>query len=397
MSDAILVLNAGSSTIKVGVFERSGQAGVKLLCKGLLDDHGAEPRLQIKDAGGGVLFDGKSSSTGGEDGLLNDLLNWADSYLAADALRAIGHRVVHGGPDYVDPVQLDEEVLNALAALAPLAPLHQDRCLAPVRAIKALRPDLPQIACFDTAFHHRLPPRARRFAVSRNLEALGLRRYGFHGLSYDYIARRLAELSPMLAAKRTVVAHLGSGASLCAMRNGVSVDTTMGLTPLDGLVMGTRCGAIDPGVLLYLQEVHGLDAEELGRTLYEQSGLLGLSGISADMRVLLASDDPRAAEAVDLFVGRAVREIAAMASSLGGLECLVFTAGIGEHGAAIRGLICAELNWLGVMIDPQKNASSQASIAAASSNVDVRVIPTSEETTIARQCAELLASAGYQA
>lgn len=390
MSDAVLVLNAGSSTIKVGLFEVSGQNEPKLLCKGLLDEHGAEPRLLIKDPQGLVLFDRHRTSKGGEDGLLNDILNWVDAYLVSDDLLAIGHRVVHGGPDFVRPIQLSNEVTDALQALAPLAPLHQTRCLTPVRAIKALRPEMPQIACFDTAFHHALPALTRRFAVPRHLEDMGIRRYGFHGLSYEFIARRLAEISPELVEKRTVVAHLGSGASLCAMRNGVSVDTTMGLTPLDGLMMGTRCGAIDPGVLLYLQQVHGMSADELTHLLYEQSGLLGVSGLSADMRTLLASADPRAAEAIDLFVFRAAREISAMANSLNGLECLVFTGGIGESGAGIREQICKQLSWLGVVLDPPKNSRSEDCIAASTSTIDLRVVPTSEETTIARGCVEFL-------
>jgi acetate kinase len=249
---------------------------------------------------------------------------------------------------------------------------------------------LPQIACFDTAFHHGLAPSTSRFAIPRRFDQKGIRRYGFHGLSFEFIARRLAEISPELAGKRTVVAHLGNGASLCAMRDGASIDTTMGLTPLDGLMMGTRCGAIDPGVLLYLQQELGMSVGEVERTLYQESGLLGVSGISSDMRVLLASEDPHAAEAVELFTFRVAREIAAMANSLSGLECLVFTGGIGEHASQIRQAICERLRWLGAEIDPAANERADMRIHSAPSRVDVLVIPTNEEATIARNCLALL-------
>jgi acetate kinase len=391
MSDAILVLNAGSSTIKFGLFEIAPD-GPTLLCKGLLDEHDATPQLTIKAHDGEVLFDKQQPDRGDEAGLLDDILRWVDGYLACDELIAIGHRIVHGGADFVAPVLIDEKVLAALDALTPLAPLHQPRSLQPIRPLLALRPELPQIACFDTAFHHDLGPLARRFAIPRKYDAMGIRRYGFHGLSYQFIAHRLAELSPDLAAKRTVVAHLGSGSSLCAMQSGRSVDTTMGLTALDGLMMGTRCGAIDPGVLLYLQRQQGMSAAELERMLYNESGLLGVSGLSADMRVLVDSTEPHAIEAVDLFVERAAKEIAAMAVSLGGLQCLVFTGGIGEHSRQVRERICARLGWLGIEMDLAANDADADVISASSSKIDVRIIPTSEETTIARDCVALLAS-----
>ena len=391
MSDAILVLNAGSSSIKVALFDIGSGGEPALLCKGLLDEHG-EPRLVIKDGAGTVLFDRHRTSTDGEDGLFSDVLSWVDGYLASDELVAVGHRIVHGGPHFVHPVPLTGEVMDELHALTPLAPLHQERCLAPARAISTLRPELPQIACFDTAFHHDLPRLARHFAIPRRFEAQGIRRYGFHGLSYEFIARSLAQLSPELAGRRTVVAHLGGGASLCAMRDGVSIDTTMGLTPLDGLMMGTRCGAIDPGVLLYLQK-EGMSADEITHLLYEQSGLLGVSGLSSDMRALLASDDPRAAEAVDLFTFSVAREVAAMASSLGGLECLVFTGGIGEHSSEIRQRVCIRLEWLGIGLESAKNKSGSGLISTDVSKIDVRVIPTDEEGMIARHCAQIVALA----
>ncbi len=390
MSDAILVLNAGSSSIKFGLFDVS-RTEPALLCKGLLDEHDAEPRLTVMDPSGHQLFE-KRRGAADNDGktLFHDVLDWIDGYLADGSLRAVGHRVVHGGRDFVAPVEVTDAAIEALAALTPLAPLHQPRCLSPIRSIRSLRPGLTQIACFDTAFHHDLAPPVSRFAIPRRFEEMGIRRYGFHGLSFEYIARRLAEISPTLPARRTVVAHLGNGASLCAMRHGRSVDTTMGLTPLDGLMMGTRCGVIDPGVLLYLQQEQGLSVDEVQHMLYQESGLLGVSGLSADMRVLLASADPRASDAIDLFTFSVAREVAAMANTLGGLECLVFTGGIGEHSKEIRRQICDRLQWLGVGMDHAANDQASGCVSVADSAVDILVIPTSEEATIARHCAAKL-------
>lgn len=389
MSDAALILNAGSSSIKFGLFDISGP-GPRLLCKGLLDEHEARPGFTITDAAGSHSFEKRSALAGDNGGvLIADILNWSSDYLAGGTLVAIGHRVVHGGRDFHRPTKVTDKTIDAMAALTPLAPLHQARCLFPIRAIKSLRPDLTQIACFDTAFHHGLAPPVSRFAIPRRLEDIGIRRYGFHGLSFEFIANRLTEISPALSAKRTVTAHLGNGASLCAMRHGRSVDTTMGLTPLDGLMMGTRSGAIDPGVLLYLQQ-RGMSLDDLQNTLYLESGLLGVSGISADMRALLASDDPGAAEAIELFTFRVAKEVAAMANTLGGIECLVFTGGIGEHCAEIRQKICERLHWLGVRIDGSANDQKSEQISTGNSRVEIRVISTSEETMIARHCAEVL-------
>lgn len=391
MPDAILVLNAGSSSIKFGLFEVSTDNEPIPMCSGLLDEHDAEPRLIIKDNSGKLLVDKhRAAADKSDQNLLVDILDWVDGALAGDTLAAVGHRVVHGGADFAAPVEIDGRVLGALHALTPLAPLHQPRCLSPVEAIMSLRPGLLQIACFDTAFHHSLAPSIRRFAIPRRFDESGIRRYGFHGLSFEFIARRLAGISPELAGKRTVVAHLGNGASLCAMRDGASIDTTMGLTPLDGLMMGTRCGAIDPGVLLYLQQGLGLSVGDVERTLYQESGLLGVSGISSDMRVLLASDDPHAAEAVELFTFRVAGEIAAMANSLSGLECLVFTGGIGAHASQVRQAICERLRWLGADIDSAANERGDMRIHSALSRVDLLVIPTNEEATIARNCLALL-------
>jgi acetate kinase len=310
-------------------------------------------------------------------------LDWIEAELGAESLVGIGHRVVHGGRNFVEPVCLTAEVIDTLERLTPLAPLHQPRSLAPIRALAALRPQCVQIGCFDTAFHQAIDATVRRFALPRKYEEEGVVRYGFHGLSYEHIAGRLAEISPGLAAARTVVAHLGNGASLCAIRNSRSVDTTMGFSALDGLVMGTRCGAIDPGVLFYLLLEKGLPPADLEQLLYKQSGLLGVSGISGDMRTLSESEEAHAREAIELFVFRAARETAALANTLGGLDCLVFTAGIGEHSAPIREAICEKLRWLGVRIDAHANEAHAELISNSDSSVEVRVIPTDEEFVIA--------------
>jgi acetate kinase len=392
MSDAILVLNAGSSSIKFGLFDIE-LSGPKLKCTGLLDEQEKAPRIVVTDASGKKLFEKRRPAGEAESkGLFIDIFAWIGEYLGGDGLAAVGHRIVHGGRDFSGPVVIADQILAALDALTPLAPLHQPRCLAPVRVVKSLRPKLPQIACFDTAFHHGLTPPASRFAIPRHFEERGIRRYGFHGLSFEYIASRLAASGPEWIQKRTVVAHLGNGASLCALHDGKSRDTTMGLTPLDGLVMGTRCGTIDPGVLLYLLQEEKMSLEEVQQLLYQKSGLLGVSGVSADMRALLASRQAGAREAVDLFTFRVAAEVAVMANTLGGLGGLVFTGGIGEHAVEIRQQISDRLAWLSVQLDANANAKGEQSISAADSRVDVLVIATSEETTIARQCRALLNS-----
>ncbi|NEV02641.1 acetate/propionate family kinase [Bradyrhizobium uaiense] len=390
MSDSVLVLNAGSSSIKLGLFDIAS-AEPMLQCKGLLDEHEKAPRVVVSDASGKQLFTKRrASGTSGNSDLFSDMLAWTDEYLADGRLAAVGHRIVHGGQTFSTPVVIAGQTLATLEALTPLAPLHQPRCLAPVRAILSLQSELTQIACFDTAFHHGLTPPANRFAIPRQFGERGIRRYGFHGLSFEYVASQIAAIAPQVADKRVVVAHLGNGASLCALRNGKSVDTTMGLTPLDGLVMGTRCGTIDPGVLLYLMQAEKMSVEDVQHLLYEGSGLLGVSGVSADMRALLASHEPAAREAIDLFTFRVAAEVAVMANTLAGLDGLVFTGGIGEHAAEIRQRICDRLSWLGVSIDPAANARGEQRIAVKSSPVDVLVIPTNEEITIARHCRSLL-------
>ena len=338
MSEVILALNAGSSSIKFGLFEIGNDRTPVEITRGEIDD------------------DGKSPS----HAPLSELLTRSPS------LVAVGHRIVHGGTRFVAPVRLDEDVIAALHRLTPLAPLHQPRCLEPVAALKSLRPDIVQIGCFDTAFHHQLEPPVSRYAIPWEYEAKGVRRYGFHGLSYAYIASRLEEMG--LAARKTVVAHLGSGASLCAMREGRSVDTTMGFSALAGVVMATRCGTIDPGILLWLQQECGLDTKSLEDMLYHHSGLLGVSGISGDMRVLLASEDTKAEEAVALFTFSVAREVAMMAHTLGGLECLVFTGGIGQHASEVRLRVCRDLRWLGVIVDQDANHRGSRLISGVASS-----------------------------
>jgi acetate kinase len=390
MADALLVVNAGSASIKLALFTIAAGRDPALLCKGILDRHAREPRMIVKDLQGQVLFERHAPPETDDQAFFSDLLAWIGALLADGRLVAVGHRVVHGGTEFFAPVQVTPSVLEALRRLTPLAPLHQPVCLAPIDAMQRLKPDLPQIACFDTAFHHSLTPPASRFALPLRFEREGVRRYGFHGLSYEHIAQRLREIAPDLAKRRVVMAHLGSGASLCAMLDGRSVDTTMGFTALDGLMMGTRCGAIDPGLLLYLQQSHGLSASELEHLLYYESGLLGVSEISADVRALLENDDPRAAAALDLFAFRAGAAIAAMAHSLGGFDAIVFTGGIGENSPAMRKRICDGLGWLGVELDNDANGENRLQIGAAASRVSAMVIASDEEAVIAAHGQRLL-------
>ncbi|MGY3615094.1 acetate/propionate family kinase [Bradyrhizobium sp. USDA 10063] len=383
MPNALLVINAGSSSIKLALFASDGSREPALLCKGMLDHHQHEPQMIVKDLQGNVLFERRAAAEADDESFFADLLRWIDEFLAGGTLVAVGHRVVHGGLKFFEPVKVTPAILQALRELTPLAPLHQPASLAPIEAMQTLRPELPQIACFDTAFHHSVAPPMSRFALPRHFEQEGVRRYGFHGLSYEFIAGHLREIAPDLAMGRVVVAHLGSGASLCAMRNGRSVDTTMSFTTLDGLMMGTRCGAIDPGLPLYLQQQRGLSADEIEHLLYYESGLLGVSGISADVRVLTNSADPRAAEALELFAFRAGAAIAAMAHSLGGLDALIFTAGIGENSPEVRKQICAGLGWLGVELDDAANSANELRIGARTARVATLVVPTDEEAAIA--------------
>ena len=390
MAGAVLALNAGSSSVKFALYNAPDDGGLSLVARGQIEGLGTSPRLSAEDAKGGRSDERRWPEKTAYQTLLADLLEWVDAHLGALSMIAVGHRVVHGGREFTRPVRIDERVLNALEAFTLLAPLHQPHSLAPVRIIADVRPGLPQVACFDTAFHRTMPPVAARYAIPRALEDEGVCRYGFHGLSYEFIVSRLRETAPELAAGRIVVAHLGNGASLCALSNGRSIDTTMGFSALDGLMMGTRCGAIDPGVLLYLLREKKLDQGALEKMLDEESGLLGVSGISRDLRVLLDSQDDHAREAVELFVYRIARETAALVGSLGGLDGFVFSGGIGEHAAAIRSAVCGRLAWMGVVPDQEANAAHAGRISAAGSRVDVRVIRTDEETTIARHTLETL-------
>jgi len=396
MTRAVLTINAGSSSLKFALFREHDERRLAPTSRGQIEGIGTAPHFLAKDPDGAVLGEQRWPPGGGQthEALLNHLLGWVDSHLGDSELAGVGHRVVHGGPMHAKPERVTAGLLRLLEDLTPLAPLHQPHNLAPIRAIAAARPDLPQVACFDTAFHHTMPAVATRFALPREYEAAGVRRYGFHGLSYEFIAGRLRECAPALASGRVITAHLGNGASLCAMRDGRSVDTTMGFTALDGLVMGTRCGAIDPGVLLYLEQQRGTTPAQLEDLLYHRSGLLGVSGgIGSDMRMLLESADSRAREAVALFVFRIAREAGALASSLGGLDGLVFTAGIGEHAPEIRAMVCDRLGWLGIRLDAAANARPNGRISAADSRVEVWVIPTDEEAMIARHTVDLALSA----
>jgi acetate kinase len=390
MADAILVLNAGSSSLKFETFVLGGQA-LGRAATGIVEELDGRPRFHATRADGGVLGEQAWERPIGHDGALDFLLGWLGKLPDAPRVAAVGHRVVHGGTQFTAPVRITADVIAALEALVPLAPLHQPSNVAPIRTMAAQHPSLPQVACFDTAFHAGQPAVARQLAIPRPLGDAGVRRYGFHGLSYEYIASALPEHDPRAASGRTVVLHLGNGASMCALAGGRSVATTMGFTALDGLVMGTRCGSIDPGVLLYLMDERGMDARALEHLLYKESGLLGVSTLSSDMRELLASSDPRAREAVDLFCYRIVRELGSLVAALGGLDAVVFTAGIGEHAAPVRAAVCRDSAWLGVELDAAANAAGGPRISTPASRVAVWVIPTDEELMIARHTRTLLA------
>ncbi|KPP83729.1 MAG: acetate kinase AckA [Rhodobacteraceae bacterium HLUCCA08] len=380
----VLTLNAGSSSLKFGLF--TGGDDPRPVLTGLVDRIGGAGALKLEDAGGARVFDGPVD--------VPDHAAALEAALAQIAARApqaridaVGHRVVHGGPDFADPEVLTDDVIARLEALIPFAPLHQPHNLAGVRAALAAFPGARQIACFDTAFHRGQDFVADAFGLPIGYYDKGVRRYGFHGLSYAYIAGELARIAPGPARGRVIVAHLGNGASLCALKAGRSVASTMGFTPLDGLPMGTRPGQLDPGVVLYLMQHEGMEAAEVGDLLYRRSGLLGLSGISHDMRTLLDSDAPEAARAVAYFTHRIRHEIGALAAGLEGLDALVFTGGIGENAAPIRAMVCERLGWLGADFDAAANAAGAPVISAPGSAVELRVIPTDEEVVIARAAA----------
>jgi acetate kinase len=387
MPDRVLVLNAGSSSLKFGLYSLAGADPV-LERRGQIAGIGAGPSFRAVDAAGAVIAgDGDMGGRlpGSHDAALAFLLDWLD---AGDLVGA-GHRVVHGGTEFVAPIRLDRAVTKRLAALGPLAPHHQPHNLAAIEALFRRAPDLPQVACFDTAFHASQPELARRLTLPRAWRRRGLQRYGFHGLSYESVVATLRDLNGGRLPRRLVIAHLGNGASMCAVLEGRGVATTMGFSTLDGLVMGTRCGSLDPGVVIHLMR-EGLDLAAIEDLLYNQSGLLGLSGLSADMKLLLASPAPEAASAIAQYCYRLNRELGSLAAALGGLDALVFTGGVGENAPAIRAAVCRDAAWLGVTLDEAANARGGPLIGSASAPVSVWAVPTDEERVIARQTRTLL-------
>ncbi|MFO1040044.1 MAG: acetate/propionate family kinase [Geminicoccaceae bacterium] len=393
MTATILVVNAGSSSIKFELFDVNGAGEPGRRLNGQIDGIGVKPRFRAKDAGGAVLVEREFSASDVPDPVSAQhvLTAWLSQNLTAPPM-AIGHRVVHGGPKYAAPVVVDEAVLEELETFVHLAPLHMPSNLGPIRAIRASFPDMIQVACFDTAFHRTHPEVADRYALPDELYREGVRRYGFHGLSYEFIASRLQEVDPRLAEGRVVVAHLGSGASMCAIVNGRSVDSTLGFSTLDGLPMGTRCGQLDPGVLLYLMDQKGMTTAEVAKLLYHGSGLKGLSALSNDVRVLLESEATAARRALDYLVYRVVVSTGALAAAMGGIDGFVFTAGIGENAAPVRRAVVDRLGWLGAVLDEAANECSDQTISRPDSRLPVLVIPTNEELMIARHTTRLVGS-----
>lgn len=389
MDKALLLLNSGSSSIKFAVYDDTGS--FTCLWRGGVESIGADDARLLAQSEVGEQID-QAIAAPNHDSALNVLLTWLDDACAGIPLRAAGHRVVHGGVNFSAPVLVTPQIQRELQTLCPLAPLHQPHNLHGIEVLARLRPQLPQIACFDTAFHHNMPALAQLFALPREITEAGVRRYGFHGLSYEYIADVLPQYLDEMADGRVVVAHLGHGASLCALRQRNSIATTMSFSPLDGVPMATRSGTIDPSVVLYLQQTMGMDVEQVAQMLNHRAGLLGVSGVSSDMRELLASADTDARLAVDLFVYHVVRAIGSLSAALGGLDALVFTAGIGENAVAVRERICTGCGWLGIALDAEANARQAPCISRAGSAVSAWVIPTNEELMIARHTLRLVSS-----
>ncbi|MBR0713251.1 acetate/propionate family kinase [Bradyrhizobium liaoningense] len=389
--DTILVINAGSSSVKFQVFAIEGEGRLRRLIKGQMDGIGSRPRLRASGATGDPMADRAYPIEAIPDvpAAMDVTGEWLRNEARIHPL-AVGHRVVHGGPDYERPVLIDHGVVARLERFVTLAPLHQPHNLAPIRSILTNLPTLPQVACFDTAFHRTHGPLADHYAIPHQLHAEGVRRYGFHGLSYEYISKTLPQIAPDIAKRRVIVAHLGSGASMCAMKGGQSVESTMGFTALDGLPMGTRPGQLDPGVVLYLMSEKGMSAAKVQDFLYRDCGLKGLSGVSNDMRELEASADPRARLAVDYFVYRIGLAAGMLAAALQGLDAFVFTAGIGENSAGIRARVAEQLGWLGVVLDAAENERHSRLISRPSSLIPVYVVPTDEELMIAQHTLSLL-------
>lgn len=394
MQNHILILNAGSSSIKFALYRVASANTLELSAQGQVEGIGIQPHLNIADAQQQPLLNQALNLESAKNHAqsLGLLLIWLQNYLGKESLLAIGHRVVHGGHNYIAPVILTPAILADLQALVSLAPLHQAHNLAPISSLNLSLPKLPQVACFDTAFHHTQPNIAKCLALPRHFADQGILRYGFHGLSYEYIAQCMHKRATEFNTARVIVAHLGNGASLCAMRDGVSIATTMGFSPLDGIVMGTRCGSLDPGVILHLLQHYAMDASSLENLLYHQSGLLGISGISSDMRVLLNSEEVTAQEAIAVFVYRIIREIGSLAAALGGLDTLIFTGGIGENSAPIREKICQQSHWLGIELDHSANNTHPSCISTATSKVAVWVIPTNENLMIAQHTLRLISA-----
>ena len=392
MTETILVVNAGSSSIKFQLFEVGSRDRLKRRFKGQIEGIGTHPRLFAKDPEGKLLVDETwpAAEVNSVPAALDKVIGFLRPQIGGKLPVVVGHRVVHGGPDYSAPTIVSELVLDRLARFVPLAPLHQPNNLAPIRAILQRQPQVLQVACFDTAFHRGHPEVADRFAIPEPLYAEGVRRYGFHGLSYEYISRRLGDVAPEIADGRIVVAHLGSGASMCALSSGKSIDSTMGFTALDGLPMGTRPGQLDAGVVLYLMSEKGMSAKEIERLLYNDCGLKGLSGISNDVRELLESDDPRAKLALDYFTYRIALFAGTLAAAMGGIDGFVFTAGIGENAPSIREAVARRLAWLGLELSAKANAKGDLKISRKRSRVACYVIPTDEELMIAEHALDAL-------
>ena len=389
MTECIAVVNAGSSSVKFGIYDTEGDE--PLLLKGQVEQIGVSPTLIAENADGKELASRKWSPQGfAHAEAMKAITETTRELLPSWTVKGVGHRVVHGGTSFAEPIEITPAIVAELEKLIPLAPLHQPHNLAPIKAIAAGVPVMRQVACFDTGFHQSQPPLAVTYALPRELTQSGIRRYGFHGLSYEFVSTRLRVVAPEHADKRIIIAHLGNGASLCAMHKGRSVATTMGFTAVEGLAMGTRCGSIDPGVLIYLMDEKGMDARAIEALVYKKSGLLGVSGISSDMRTLRASGEPQAREAIDLFVYRIIREIGSLAAALGGLDGLVFTGGIGQRDPKTRSEVVAGCEWLGAVLDEDANEDHEQRIDSALSRMPVWVLPTDEERVICRHTAALL-------
>lgn len=391
MSAAVLVINAGSSSIKFAMFAANGTAVGDRLYHGLIEGIGVRPKLKVKNGAGETLADFPLAEGAKHADALQALLDWMNSNVQGLKIVGIGHRVVHGG-QYEGSKQVTPEVISYLESLIPLAPLHEPHNISPILALQKIMPEVPQVTSFDTAYHRTQPDLAQRFAIPRKYFDEGIKRYGAHGISYAFIAEQLPKLLGDKANGRVVVCHLGNGASLCAVKEGKSIATTMGFTPLDGLMMGTRCGLIDPSVLLFLQQQKGMSVEAVNKMLNHESGFLGVSGISSDMRDIEESDKPEAKEALALFSYRIVREIGSMVAALGGLDAIIFTAGIGENAIELREGVCQELGWLGLEIDPAANKvrGKLAKFSTENSKVQAWVVPTNEELMIAKDVLRII-------